>query len=58
MLIQRRPLSEWSSYDPSAPKSFHITPDQGFVTEPWNRNCLFFNQIEAEGVRERFSYNY
>jgi carboxylesterase type B len=53
-----RPLSEWLSYDPSAPKSFHITPDQGFVTEPWYRNCSFFDHIEAEGVRETFGYNY
>ncbi len=51
-------LSEWSSYDPSAPKSFHITLDQGFVTKPWNRNCSFFDHIEAEGVRETFGYNY
>jgi para-nitrobenzyl esterase len=52
-----RPLSQWPSYDPSSPKHFHITPDQGFVPEAWNRNCSFFDQIEAEGVRETFGYN-
>ena len=49
-----RPLSSWSSYDPSAPKYFRITPDEGFSSETWNRNCSFFDQIEAEGVRETF----
>ena len=53
-----RPLSEWSIYDPSSPESFHITPNQGFVTEPWNRNCSFFGHIAEEGVRETFGYNY
>ena len=53
-----RPLSSWPSYDPSAPKSFHITPDQGFVSEPWNRNCSFFDQIEAQGARETFGHSY
>ncbi len=48
-------MDDWPSYDPSAPKSFHITPDQGFIPESWNRNCSFFDHIEAEGVRETFS---
>ena len=25
-----RPLNSWPSYDPSNPKYFHLTPDQGF----------------------------
>jgi carboxylesterase type B len=49
-----RPLSTWPSYDPSAPKYFHITPDQGFLPETWNRNCSFFDEIEAEGVEATF----
>jgi carboxylesterase type B len=49
-----RPLSSWPSYDPSSPKHFHITPDQGFLPETWNRNCSFFDAIEAEGVRQTF----
>ncbi len=52
-----RPLNEWPHYDPSTPKYFHITPDQGFLSEPWNRNCSFFDEIEAEGVRETFGNN-
>ncbi len=52
-----RPLSDWPSYDPSTPKHFHITPDQGFVPEAWNRNCSFFDEIEAERVRETFGNN-
>ncbi len=52
-----RPLSEWPSYDPSAPKHFHITPDQGFLPEIWDRNCSFFDEMEAEGVRKTFGYN-
>jgi carboxylesterase type B len=54
---RRRPLSEWANYDPSTPKYFHITPDQGFLSEPWNRNCSFFEEMEAEGVRETFGNN-
>jgi para-nitrobenzyl esterase len=49
-----RPLSDWPSYDPSTPKHFHMTPDQGFLPEAWNRNCSFFDEIEAERVRETF----
>jgi len=52
-----RPLSDWPSYDPSTPKHFHITPDQGFLPEAWNRNCSFFDEIEAERVRETFRNN-
>ena len=52
-----RPLSSWPSYDPSAPKYFHITPDQGFLSETWNRNCSLFDEMEAEGVRETFGNN-
>ncbi len=52
-----RPLNSWPSYDPSAPKYFHITPDQGFSSETWNRNCSFFDEMEAEGVRETFGNN-
>ena len=54
-----RPRSQWASYDPSKPMYFHITPDQGFTSETWNRNCSLFDQIEAETVREKFkNYNY
>jgi carboxylesterase type B len=49
-----RPLSSWPSYDPLAPKHFHITPDQGFLPETWKRNCSFFNAMEAQGVKETF----
>jgi carboxylesterase type B len=49
-----RPLSSWASYNPSAPKYFHITSDQGFLSEIWNRNCSFFDEMEFEGVRETF----
>jgi carboxylesterase type B len=49
-----RPLGEWPSYDPSTPQYFHITPDQSFLPEAWNRNCSIFDEIEAEGVRETF----
>jgi carboxylesterase type B len=52
-----RPLPMWPSYDPSMPKLFHITPDQGFFPEIWNRNCSFFDQIEAEIVGETFGNN-
>ncbi len=55
--ITGRPLSEWPNYDPSAPKYFHITPDQGFLPETWDRNCSFFDEMEAEGVREKFKNN-
>jgi carboxylesterase type B len=48
--VTGRPLSEWPNYDPSEPKHFHITPDQGFLPEIWNRNCSFFDEIESEGV--------
>ena len=51
------PLSSWPSYNPSMPKYFHITPDQGFSPEIWNRNCSFFDQMEAEGVQENFRNN-
>jgi para-nitrobenzyl esterase len=53
-----RPLSSWPSYDPSSPRHFHLTPDQGFVAETWDRNCSFFDEIEAEGARETFGNNY
>lgn len=52
-----RPLSSWPSYDPLVPKYFHITPDQGFLPEIWNRNCSFFNQMEEEGARKIFGIN-
>jgi para-nitrobenzyl esterase len=52
-----RPLSEWPHYDPSTPKYFHITPDQGFLPETWNRNCSLFDEMESEGVRETFGNN-
>jgi para-nitrobenzyl esterase len=52
-----RPLSQWPNYDPSMPKYFHITPDQGFLPEAWNRNCSFFDQIERERVQETFANN-
>jgi carboxylesterase type B len=47
-----RPLNDWPSYNPSMPKHFHITPDQGFLPEIWNRNCSFFDEIEAGEVQE------
>ena len=49
-----RPLSSWPAYNPSSPKHFHITPDRGFLAEIWNRNCSFFNAMEAEGAKEKF----
>ncbi|CAF1141900.1 unnamed protein product [Adineta ricciae] len=49
-----RPLIQWPSYNPYAPKHFHITPDRGFITEVWDRNCSFFNAMESEGVSETF----
>ncbi len=49
-----RPLSSWASYNPFTPKHFHMTPDQGFLSETWNRNCSFFDQMEAEKVRDIF----
>ncbi len=49
-----RPLNSWPSYDPSTPKYFHLTPDQGFVAETWNRNCSFFDELEDENMRKRF----
>jgi para-nitrobenzyl esterase len=52
-----RPLSQWPSYDPSTPRYYHITPDQGFLPETWNRNCSFFDEMEAEEVRETFGNN-
>ena len=52
-----RPLTEWQSYDPSAPKYLQITPDHAFSSENWNRNCSFFDAIEAEGVKETFGQN-
>ena len=52
-----RPLSEWPHYNPSTPKYFHITPDQGFLPETWNRNCSLFDEMETEGVRETFGNN-
>ena len=52
-----RPLSTWPNYDPSIPKYFHLTPDQGFVSEIWNRNCSLFDLMEEEGVRETFRKN-
>jgi len=50
-----RPLSSWPSYDPTMPKFFHLTPDQGFVAESWNRNCSFFDIFEEQGAREAFA---
>jgi carboxylesterase type B len=55
--VSGRPLSSWSSYDPSTPKYFQITPDQDFQSVTWNRNCSFFDEIEAERVREIFGNN-
>ena len=52
-----RPLSSWPSYDPTAPKYFQITPDQDFFPVTWNRNCSFFDAIEAENAREIFQNN-
>lgn len=55
-----RPLNEWPSYNPSVSKNFYITPDQDFSAEIWNRNCTFFNEIEAEVMRKTLlkTYNY
>jgi carboxylesterase type B len=55
--ITGRPLSSWPSYDPTTPKFFQITPDQDFLPVIWNRNCSFFDEIEAEKVRETFQNN-
>lgn len=52
-----RPLSEWLNYDPLKAEYFHLIPDQGFTSELWNKNCSFFDRIEAEGVRETFGYH-
>ncbi len=52
-----KPLSQWPNYDPSTPKHFHITPDHGFLPETWNRNCSFFDEMEAEGVKRTFGNN-
>ena len=52
-----RPLPDWPSYDPSTPKYYHMTPDQGFIAEEWHRNCSFFNIMEENGVRETFGNN-
>jgi len=49
-----QPLSQWPNYDPSILKYFHITPDQSFLPETWNRNCSIFDEMEAEGVKETF----
>ncbi|CAF0928216.1 unnamed protein product [Adineta steineri] len=53
-----KPLNQWPSYDPSSPKHFYITPDQGFLSETWNRNCSFFDAMELEGVRKTFGNNH
>jgi hypothetical protein len=52
--VTGKPLSPWPSYDPAAPKYFHITPDHGFLPETWSRNCSFFDEMEAEGVEKTF----
>lgn len=49
-----RPLLDWPSYDPTTPKYYHMTPDQGFIGEIWHRNCSFFDMIETEGIRQTF----
>jgi hypothetical protein len=49
-----RALNLWTNSDPSTPKYFHLTPDQGFLSETWNRNCSFFDEMEEEGVRQTF----
>ena len=53
-----RPMNDWPSYDPTAPRHFHITPDQGFLSEVWTRNCSLFDQIEADGSRIKFQNNH
>ncbi|CAF1151668.1 unnamed protein product [Rotaria sordida] len=53
-----RPLNQWPSYDPSSPRHFHITPDRSFVAEIWNRNCSFYDEMEAEGVGKIFGNNH
>jgi carboxylesterase type B len=55
--ITGKPLSQWPYYDPSSPKYFHITPDHGFLPETWNRNCSFFDEMEAKGVLETFGWS-
>ena len=52
-----KPLLSWPSYNPAEPKYFHITPDQGFTSEPWMRNCSFYDTIEDEAVMETFGKN-
>ena len=49
-----RPLNSWSSYDPMSPRHFHITPDRGFIDQIWQKNCSFFDFIEADGVEQKF----
>ena len=53
-----RPLSDWPYYDPSQPKHIHLTPNQGFVAEEWNRNCSFFDDIELKIGRETFGHDF
>jgi para-nitrobenzyl esterase len=48
------PLRPWPIYDPSVPKYFYMTPDHDFLPVTWNRNCSFFDEMEAEGVLEIF----
>lgn len=52
-----RPLSQWANYDPSMPMYFYLTPDRDFTSAIWKKNCSFFDEIEAEGVRETFGYS-
>jgi len=49
-----KPLPSWPNYNPMTPKFLQITPGQDFYSVPWNRNCSFFDQIEADGVRQTF----
>lgn len=52
-----RPFSQWPSYIPVKREYFYITPDHEFLPMPWNRNCLVFNRIEEQGVKENFGNN-
>ncbi|CAF3854108.1 unnamed protein product [Rotaria sordida] len=49
-----RPFSQWPNYVPFTREYFYITPDQNFSPMTWNRNCLIFDQIEEQGVKEKF----
>ncbi|CAF3715584.1 unnamed protein product [Rotaria sp. Silwood1] len=52
--VTGRPFSQWPYYVPFTREYFYITPDQDFTPMTLNRNCLVFDQIEEQGVKEKF----